>query len=1012
MSAAIQAFPSFAGGSFLQLCSMAERVSAPRTTRALEWVVAAWNDIPRVPQLHLPYQNTQLREQPPAPMALDPIKSDELPAPTLSPGVLRPDEVERTAATPSAPIPSRKEKLRRILDADPSLTIQQALAACAVEKQACPRICSEDSVQRASLCLAQGQALRAYQEELILQIARQENINSSVLLSAGCGAGKTKASILSTLACYPEVSHNVIVVPTMTLVKQFVEEIVQSCANWRRRSPAQMPTIALFTLSRSDEESFRELVDCVWVKHWHQHPPQAEGMAMGRRYKRACREARLRARNVLVGASEAKEVLSDPRLLSYFVTCTNSILSFVKSHAILACEETPCCEAECSWKRDAFLAFLHSVEVDALFERNLTCHLHGVRRMLIVDECHNAGLGEGSQRSLSCILSLTKFIQDGDAGQRKLFMSATPRSGQLRGRLCNNVANSIAAHLQVSQASLLEAGHIVHVQHMPILHPVPNDPQAALACFLVSTVHALSITYQRKDERGARVFAHFTDVALPGNGLIVLGKCNTIEHAKRCAAFAKATLKDWEANPDAARDALRIAPPEVCLRLQKSRRRGVIRGQKNLKDALRQQHARMVAAAGIDGLPSIVELTKAHVYLHVGDVDPERCAKQGGLHLVFFAQQLIAGVDWANALVAAQFTERKSDSFQVVGQFSSRCCRLHSTETLGVKKQGWFVEQFKLSPESPGAKKTHASPMTEAKLEAPEVNELCGHAEADPLSLAAPKRSCLKLALQNASECGATAKKQRRSMGSLLPEVFSGMAQRVFNTAWLSMEPRPSDPMAALSTLASGPPASDEVSSGSSSASPVDALSPQKKRLPPKKQQADLFVGTRTDSVYMNRSAIYHGEDRYRSTLKDRIVSGATSHDVEDQIQQLVSRQTASVTARARAYNESKPTEHPTTLDEEEARHNGPRTLATDIWKNRSDIVKILKKESKGLGDVSEASVHKYLYAFDDMLEALPACVRHGAMSVNISALLRHGESLTLRSKDHMTVHHKLKGCV
>jgi hypothetical protein len=85
--------------------------------------------------------------------------------------------------------------------------------------------------------------------------------------------------------------------------------------------------------------------------------------------------------------------------------------------------------------------------------------------------------------------------------------------------------------------------------------------------------------------------------------------------------------------------------------------------------------------------------------------------------------------------------------------------------------------------------------------------------------------------------------------------------------------------------------------------------------------------------------------------------------------------------------------------------------FATDIWKTRSDIIKILKRGSKGSGDVSEASVHKYLHAFDDMQEALPACAREGTMCVNISALLRYAKSLTLRSNDHMTVYHKLKGC-
>jgi hypothetical protein len=380
--------------------AMAERLSALQTTRALEWLAAVWTDLPRVPRLPpLPRRNIRLPEQLPPPIPLDHIEFDDLPAPPdLAPSVGRPGEIQRTATIPSAPTENHKQKLRRIVATKPSHTIQQALAACAMEKRGGHlRSCSEGAVHRAGLCLAQGQALRAYQEELILHIAREANRNSSVLLSAGCGAGKTKASVLSTLACYPEVSHNVIVVPTMTLVKQFVEEIVQSCANWRRHSPAQVPTIALFTLSRSDEESFRELVDRVWAKHCHEQSLQAEAMTTGRQYKRARREARLRVRNVLVGASEAKEALSDPKLLSYFVTCTNSILSFVRTHAILADEEIPRCEAECSWKRDAFLAFLYSEEVDALFERNLMCHLHGVRRMLIVDECHNSGLGEGSQ---------------------------------------------------------------------------------------------------------------------------------------------------------------------------------------------------------------------------------------------------------------------------------------------------------------------------------------------------------------------------------------------------------------------------------------------------------------------------------------------------------------------------------------------------------------------------------------------------------------------------------------
>ena len=86
--------------------------------------------------------------------------------------------------------------------------------------------------------------------------------------------------------------------------------------------------------------------------------------------------------------------------------------------------------------------------------------------------------------------------------------------------------------------------------------------------------------------------------------------------------------------------------------------------------------------------------------------------------------------------------------------------------------------------------------------------------------------------------------------------------------------------------------------------------------------------------------------------------------------------------------------------------------FATDTWKTRSDIIKILKKESKGLGNVSEGSVHKYLHAFDDILEAFPACMPKGDMSVNISALLRYKGDLLLHSKDHMTVYHKLEGCV
>ena len=273
------------------------------------------------------------------------------------------EKVERMRFLGAMPIEDHRQRLRRIVAAEPSRTIQQALAACAV--RACrPRTSPEDAVRRAALCLAQGQALREHQRDLVLHVARPANKDAGVLLSAGCGAGKKKASVLATLACFPEVSHSVVVVPTMTLVKQFIEEIVQSCANWHRRSPAEVPTIALFTLSRGDEGSFRELVDRVWVKHW-QSPHTTDD-------KRACREARLRARHVLVGAEEARGALSDPGLLSYFVTCTNSIVSYVKTHAILP--ETPSREAECCWEREAFLASLHGEDVDALFERNLTCH--------------------------------------------------------------------------------------------------------------------------------------------------------------------------------------------------------------------------------------------------------------------------------------------------------------------------------------------------------------------------------------------------------------------------------------------------------------------------------------------------------------------------------------------------------------------------------------------------------------------------------------------------------------
>ena len=106
------------------------------------------------------------------------------------------------------------------------------------------------------------------------------------------------------------------------------------------------------------------------------------------------------------------------------------------------------------------------------------------------------------------------------------------------------------------------------------------------------------------------------------------------------------------------------------------------------------------------------------------------------------------------------------------------------------------------------------------------------------------------------------------------------------------------------------------------------------------------------------------------------------------------------------------PTWHQTTLDEERETRNVAAMFATDIWKTHSEIIEILKRESKGSGYVSNSSIEKYTHAFNDILDAFPQCVLEGdAMPVNVSALLRCRESFLLRSNDHKTVYHKLAEC-
>ena len=95
----------------------------------------------------------------------------------------------------------------------------------------------------AGLCLSKNEELRDHQLRLLDIVAKNAGDAKaySIMFSAGCGAGKTKASVLSTFISYPKTIHNIIVVPCEILMGQFIVEIVRATVNLK--SSDQLSTV-------------------------------------------------------------------------------------------------------------------------------------------------------------------------------------------------------------------------------------------------------------------------------------------------------------------------------------------------------------------------------------------------------------------------------------------------------------------------------------------------------------------------------------------------------------------------------------------------------------------------------------------------------------------------------------------------------------------------------------------------------------------------------------------------